>query len=356
MWLYPFFDLTLASNIALPELGEGRWVVSAEGPAGALPARAGAGTDPAEAGGAGDGHLECKRLTFTLMDEGPVPQDPWPDPWSEALDVEGAMRHRRVGRSHLVRFVGVADFLVDPRACAIHCRPGLDAALTSVRHLLLDQVLPRLAGQCGRLVLHASAVLHRGQAIGFLGRSGWGKSTLAASLGCSHKTLFGDDALLLALRGDAVEAVLSYAGLRLWSDGVAALFGPGAPTQEVAHYTDKKRLPGAEGAVSAKSRAPLRALFLLNDPAAEPSAAVSIRPLSGSDALMALVGNGFLLDPQDLIAVGDQLRRASTILRAGVPMFRLAYPRVYRDLDGVREAICRTIDAECASAAARVTA
>lgn len=349
MRLYPFFDLVLASSIALPELGEGRAPAFAEGNPVERTARPAPGTMPPDAAGQGDAGNGCRRITFILVEDDLVPPHAQWDSDPEGAEVAD-MRHRRVGGSHLVRFVGVADFLIDPRACLIQCRPAPDTALTSVRHLLLDQMLPRLVGQQGRLVLHASAVLDRGRAIGFVGRSGWGKSTLAASLVCDGKTAFGDDSLLLAMApGAGVEAIVSYRGARLWSDAVAALFGPDAPTEAVAQYTDKKRLLVTGAAATEEIQAPLCALFLLNDPVAEPSAEIAVRPVRGSNALMALIESSFLLDPRDLVAVGDQLRLASEILRAGIPVFRLAYPRVHRDLGLVGQAILECLESSLPS-------
>lgn len=73
----------------------------------------------------------------------------------------------------------------------------------------------------GKLALHGAAVCHRGRAVILLGRSGQGKSTLAASL-CRHgATLLSDDAIALECRDGAyfVEPVES----NHWLDEAARL-------------------------------------------------------------------------------------------------------------------------------------
>ena len=64
-----------------------------------------------------------------------------------------------------------------------------------------------------RLVLQAGAIDTPLGAIALLGRTGIGKSTLAASLARAGFPLIADDFLLLR---DDIVAVPSYPGLRLW--------------------------------------------------------------------------------------------------------------------------------------------
>src|SRR5687767_4830432 len=55
-----------------------------------------------------------------------------------------------------VRITGFADFRITP--AAIHVAANATARESTIRHLLLDQVLPLALAAEGRLVLHASAV------------------------------------------------------------------------------------------------------------------------------------------------------------------------------------------------------
>ena len=65
-----------------------------------------------------------------------------------------------------------------------------------VRHLFLDSVIPLILSRREPLVLHASAILFDGRAIAFIGTSGQGKSTLAASHSQLGYSLISDDYLV----------------------------------------------------------------------------------------------------------------------------------------------------------------
>ena len=95
---------------------------------------------------------------------------------------------------------------------------GPRAGIATVRHLLLDQLLPRVLAHRGETVLHASAVRIGTRAVGFMGKSGSGKSTLAAALAAENCALLSDDGLILELATSAVLALPTYTSLRLWSD------------------------------------------------------------------------------------------------------------------------------------------
>jgi ABC-type multidrug transport system fused ATPase/permease subunit len=87
----------------------------------------------------------------------------------------------RQARGYLLRFQEMADFAVSRDAREILCYAASDTPSETVRHLLLDQVLPLVLSSRGQLVVHGSAVLTPGGTIAFVGDSGSGKSTLASS-------------------------------------------------------------------------------------------------------------------------------------------------------------------------------
>ena len=73
-----------------------------------------------------------------------------------------AAKARVTGR--IVQFPGFAEFAVTPRDIVCHPRTGVP--LATVRHLLLDQLIPALLASRARLVLHASAVDIGARAVG----------------------------------------------------------------------------------------------------------------------------------------------------------------------------------------------
>ena len=133
----------------------------------------------------------------------------------------------------------------------------------TLRHLLLDQVLPLALGRMGRMAIHASAVHVPGLgAVAFAGGPGSGKSTLAAALARAGCAVLSDDCLVIAVRSGGVWAIPSYPGVRLWPDAASRL---GYRGRLVAHYSDKVRV-ATGGLPSGDCPARLRALFLRRPP------------------------------------------------------------------------------------------
>src|SRR4249919_3720578 len=134
-----------------------------------------------------------------------------------------AFRCVRAGDEFGFDFPGVAQAWVTPdRRITLWRR--YDASIESLRHVLLDQILPRVLAQQGHLVLHGAAVQTQGgSTLLMLGDSGMGKSTLAAAFGQSGADVLSDDGVLITLsQGEThtVHAVPCYAGLRLWPDSL----------------------------------------------------------------------------------------------------------------------------------------
>jgi hypothetical protein len=248
----------------------------------------------------------------------------------------------------LLRFPGLADFELSADDAQLAVRPAVETEPHTVRHLLVDQVLPRLLAHRGRFVLHASAVRMGGEAVAFLGPAGRGKSTLAASFHEAGCGLLCDDGLVLAAGANGVEAVPTYGGLRLMPDAIDTLFGPAAGSAPMAQYSSKRRMRPGETADRAPERLRLAALFLLApEPGAEAgveadaqAGGVSSRRLSPREACIAMLDQSFQLD------VTDAARAARHFALAGdlallVPAFELTYPREFSRLREVQAAVLR---------------
>jgi hypothetical protein len=157
------------------------------------------------------------------------------------LDDAPYLQMGRVPAGFFLRFPGWADFVVSHDGAAISCAPAPGIPIDTVRHLLISQIIPRAMGLLRDPALHASGVGRDDAAVGFIGATGHGKSTLALSFARAGWTLLGDDCLLLRPLEKSVEVVPSRMGVRLWPDSAEGLLGgtPSLPT--VAHYTDKLR-------------------------------------------------------------------------------------------------------------------
>ena len=239
-----------------------------------------------------------------------------------------------VEREWLIRFPSQGDFRVSSDGRRIRCHPLRGIPDATIRHLLLDQVLPLALNHQGRFTLHASAVALGPYAIGFAAQSGSGKSTLVASLAGHGAAVLSDDCLVIEEEGGAWRVLPYYAGVRLWPDNVQALGMGRSPAMEVAHYTPKLRLGEEAGLPFRRTPTALRALFFLSEDGAE----VSIRRLSPRGAFMALVESSFTLGVHEASVLQRQFETIGRMVDA-VPCHILCYPYSYDVLPRVRHAL-----------------
>ena len=255
-------------------------------------------------------------------------------------DGEISLSLGKSGSGYLLRFPQLADFLVADEGREIHCCAGPAIPLETIRHLFLDQVMPLVLSNQGRLVLHAGAVQTREGAIAFLGRTGWGKSTLTASFWQEGFPVLTDDCLILAKAGGKLAAHPSYSSLRLWPDSQSALFEDHLPWLRMAHYTQKLRLDlDREKPPSCPDPVPLRRLYILSPPGeTENRKSISITPVSPREAFLELVRNAYRLDITDQKKVRKEFESLGW-LTASLEVRRLSFPRDFPLLDKVRRAI-----------------
>lgn len=244
----------------------------------------------------------------------------------------------RQGERYLLRFHRLADFQVDRASRAIACVPASRATPATVRHLLLDQVLPMVASGERTLPLHASAVRGRGGIVGFLGPAGSGKSTLAVSLARRGWALVCDDCLLVDAGAHRVRARPIYPGPRLHADSLAAIYGgrrtAGTP---VAQYTRKQRIdPSRAGMrVSAAAPARIQKLYVLTPDARLSPGRPRVAPLSPRAAMLELLRFTFHLDLDDRLAIASRFELAAFTAQR-VPASRLSFRHDLTGLEALR--------------------
>ena len=241
----------------------------------------------------------------------------------------------RTQTDYLLRFPGLADFTVaaDGTRVAAYPVPGTDE--TTVEHLYINQLVPLALSRQGRPAFHASVVTVPGGAVAFLGKTGMGKSTLAASFALNEAAFLTDDALLVEDSPGGLLATPSHASLRLWDDSVEALLDEDSPRAGPVSYSDKTRLLAGEALAYDDKPQALLAAYALEDQGAT---AVSINPLTGAARQMAWVNNSFLLDIEDKALLAQHFEWTHRI-SAAIPTFSLDYPRDFCILPEVRQAI-----------------
>lgn len=316
--MYRIFNIALESSIALPELAE-------------LPV-----------------NLELERFTFSLFpaEESEVANIDWFHDW---FDPNGDINISagRCNNAYWLRFPGMVDFELHlgNRSITGYQYPGTPES--TARHMLLDQVIPRMLGQLEHLILHAGAVtLSNGKTVAFIGQSGWGKSTLVSSFQQHGAKLITDDCLMIVLEDGQISAIPNYYGIRLFDDSINAIYGQQQEAGDVAHYTSKRRLVMPDNDQDrAAASLQLDAIFLLSDPeVANTDGEISITTAGGMDAMMTLVAQTFVLDVTEKQLMAIQFSNCGKILDSELLCFRIDFPRDHGRLAEVRKAIETVLD------------
>ncbi len=241
----------------------------------------------------------------------------------------------RLGDGYLLRFPDLADFEVSADGTVVTAYPAEGVDDATIEHLYINQLVPLALSRQGQPAFHASVVTVAGGAVAFLGKTGAGKSTLAASFALHGAAFLTDDALMIEETENGCRAKPSHASLRLWEDSLDALIGDDSPQAGPVGYSDKTRLLAGEALAHSKESQPLLAAYVLDS---QDQQAVSIRTLTGLDRHMAWLNNSFLLDVQDPEFLEQHFEWTHRISGA-VPTFALDYPRDYGILPEVRNAV-----------------
>jgi hypothetical protein len=277
--------------------------------------------------------------TFTVASRRLAPSRPaWFHRWRNPGETPTLSFGRSVG-GYLLRFHGRCDYAIDFTTRSIAGWRRKAATQTTLRHLLIDQVMPLVLSR-DRLVLHASAVATPRGAAAFVGFTGSGKSTLAAALAAHGFPLLTDDCLVIERARDGFLARPFYPGARLWPDSVRAVGGSVRASGPVAHYTRKRRLDSSHLACQAEAL-PLCRLFMLESPAQHRSGRpLALTRMRGADALLSLLECTFQLDIADAEATRRTFELQGQLVNA-VPVDRLTMPWRLTSLAGTRDTIAR---------------
>lgn len=160
--------------------------------------------------------------------------------------------------------------------------PGAD--MDYIRALLTGELLAALLRQRGILTLHGSCVAGEDGAVGFVGFSGWGKSTTATYFTSRGYSLLADDIIGVDLTGEGAVVVPAFPQVKLKPDAGAHLI-EGYERLPQAHTETSKRLYNHRAAFSDRPT-PLRRLYILEG---EVSDTNEIQQLSGQHAFLELV-------------------------------------------------------------------
>lgn len=250
-YAYSCFGLSIRSAIALPEIAED--------------------SSPADGG--------RPAIAITI---GPVPSElPGAPPPAHGVQASGddiLLTVKDVAR-YLIR--GGREIVVDASA---------GGGARSIRLFLLGSAFGVLCYQRGLLLLHANAIVARGEVVAFAGRSGAGKSTLAAHFQSAGYQVLCDDVCVVSF--DEGGRPLAWPGLprlKLWREA-ASSFGHDCEMLEPAiDGLEKYNVPLA--AAARGGLYPLRRLYVLS--ALAPGATGQITRLRGAAAVEAVLAQSY---------------------------------------------------------------
>jgi hypothetical protein len=226
------------------------------------------------------------------------------------------------------------DFAVSGDGKHVLWRRLVDVPDEVVFTYLLGQVLSFCLLARGVEPLHAASVLVNGAAIAFLGDSGYGKSTLAATLLERGHRLVTDDVLVVRFDGNRAMAYPSLPRIKLNPESADAVFR-GRHSIPMNRFTVKRIFPLRHDEYVSHT-APLRAVYVIRENAE--GASVSIQPLGGRAEFLALIQHTF----NDSVLHLSRVKRQFAYVRQLVGMVTvkaLSYPRRLDLLPAVADAV-----------------
>ena len=274
--------------------------------------------------------------------------------WGVALEqVEGSWYEfgQLADRSTYARWAKVGEFLVSGDGRRILCRQFDVATAESFCVYLLGQALSFALVKCGFEPLHATVLVIDGEAVAFLGESGFGKSTLAACfLGAGYQVLT-DDLLILHENRDRVLAYPGPPRIKLFPKIARRFLGEAASGVRMNPDTEKLILP-LDDSRRCDTPVPIKAVYTLAGPdEVFRTKEIRFEPLSPRQAFLELVKNTFnrrVIDPRRL----ERQLHLNARLVTRVPVRKLSFPRMWRRLPSVREAIISDLKREAVETAA----
>lgn len=249
--------------------------------------------------------------------------------------------HLQDGSSYL-RWEGIGEFLVSRDGRCVTCARFTEV-LESFQVYLLGQALSFALVKGGFEPLHATCVVVNGQAVAFMGDSGFGKSSLAASFLEMGHPLLTDDLLTLRKSNEGFAAYPGPPRIKLFPEMARRFMGEPVNSVPMNSGTGKLVIP-LDCAQTCTSPVPLRVVYTLQSPedqGCEPC--VRIKQLSPRESFLTLLSNTFnyvILDPARLQRQFAETARLAT----GILVKQLSYPRRASSLSAVREAILSDLD------------
>lgn len=243
------------------------------------------------------------------------------------------------------RDAGTCHVGKDPRTVIVYPE---DRDSRELQLMLIGLASVHVLRRLGYAILHASAIVTDGEAVGFLGDHGQGKSTIAASFIRRGATLLTDDALPLSFDDGAVVARPGVGWMKVFPDTAErTLERSDLPKLIPSHESfDKQLLLLDDRYRFAKATAPLRALYVLQRYDAERRGRTDVvtRPLAPREMLTSLLAQTSWKGLLEHREAGALMPLYATLARR-VPIRVLTYPHGYEYQDDVRARVLADLEA-----------
>ena len=165
------------------------------------------------------------------------------------------------GNHFIGEIAQVGRFLIR-EGCEILVDPDPDVDPAFLRSIILGPVICILLRQRGFLVLHGSSFAANGEAVGFIGDSGWGKSTLVESFHAKGYEILTDDVMVVDQKSERYFVIPGFPQIKLWPDSASAT-GHDCNSLSPLHSKTVKRIHRLDRGF-VEQALPLKRIYLLD--------------------------------------------------------------------------------------------
>ena len=245
----------------------------------------------------------------------------------------------RLDDCFLIRFLGLADFLVSQNANEINTRPVPGIAYELLEEVYQNLVLPLALSQQQRLVFHASAVEIDQYSVVFIAESGTGKSTLAADFATNGYRFLADDCVWLDKQPSGFHVMPWHPSLRIWEDTFETLKPSFTNIEATKNSIGKWQLGSSQAnthsAFYCGVARPLKHVYFLETNSTDE---IEIKSVTTQEAVIGLLSHRFLLDISNKEVLSGDIKSISALANAAA-CFRLCVPSNFDALPDIRSRI-----------------
>lgn len=232
------------------------------------------------------------------------------------------------GQYTALSYVDGVTYILNQDGSEIWIEASPKLSLAYVMDYLLSTVASFLLHLRRRIALHASGVMIGDQAVLFVGDSGMGKSTLAASYALRGHEVVTDDIAGICWQGNNYFVAPGFPFLRLWQTSTSALLGQKRALPVLAPDWQKQFLDLQDSTFHfAQDLVKLGRIYVLHSRSDKPDA----RRMSYASAISALMNFTYLGNIFSKSLYAKEFHAISALIES-VPVFELTVPDTIEQL------------------------